>query len=82
MGDNIKDVECLEDWEDEMLNKVIMFGNTKTPPKEWAAMSARFKGHLSFAYMRDSYKSQYKSKYDVSKVPTVYAVIDGQHIKF
>jgi len=37
MGDIIKDKECLEDWEDETLNKVIMFGKAKMPPPEWAA---------------------------------------------
>ena len=82
MGDNIKDKECLEDWEDEMLNKVIMFGHKKMPPAEWSALSARFKGHLSFAYMRDGYKSAYRFKYTVSELPTVYAVIDGKQIKY
>ena len=81
MGDIIKDKECLEDWEDETLNKVIMFGKAKMPPPEWAAQTSRFKGKLSFAYMQDTYSKDYLPKYDVTKYPTVYALADGKHIR-
>jgi hypothetical protein len=82
LGEKLTNDEDSEDFEDQKLNRVILFWMKDTVPGWYKALSSKYKGRLSFGFVGSTNRPTHFKKHGISKYPTLLGLRGSDDVPY